>query len=153
MTLATHIITGALIGIKIKNPFYIVVVSVAVHFFLDILPHGDYVNKKSTLREWWKNALDFSLGIAIILLVFLFRGLPEGATISNITLAIIFSLLPDFTHFLYRYLNMSFLRPIKNFHEGLHYYPNTSPEREFRLKNNLWDIFISFVSFLILILA
>lgn len=151
MTLATHIVTGTVIGTKLGNPFAIAIVAVVFHFVLDAIPHGDYVNEKSTLRDWWKEALSLSIGLSIAFFSIAVRGTPEWPTLKNIGISIFFSLLPDATHFMYRFLKMNFLRPIKEFHEGLHYYPNGSTKREFRLENEYWEIGIVLVSVLILI--
>ncbi|PIU78183.1 MAG: hypothetical protein COZ28_00065 [Candidatus Moranbacteria bacterium CG_4_10_14_3_um_filter_44_15] len=151
--LTTHILSGALVGAEIKNPFYVAVISIIVHFLLDLFPHGDYLNKKSRLKDFWKVAIDLVIGFSLVAVIIFIRGgtSSNGLSIGNVAIGIIFSLLPDFTTFLYRYLNMEFLKPVKNFHESLHCYENGVPEREFRLKNNLWDILISLISLIILI--
>jgi hypothetical protein len=79
------------------------------------------------------------------------HGIPGWPVLKNIGIAVFFSLLPDATHFMYRFLKMNFLRPLKEFHEGLHYYPNGSPHRKFRLKNEYWEIAISLISLIILV--
>ena len=152
MILTTHILSGALIGAKVKNPYLIAILSIAVHFLLDLIPHGDYLNKKSRLREFWKVAVDLAIGLGIVLAIIFFRD-PTPKIILNIAIGIFFSLFPDFTTFLYCHLNMKFLAPIKNFHESLHCYKNGAPEREFRLKNNLWDIFISSLISLVILFS
>lgn len=151
MTLATHIITGTVIGTKLSNPLAIATAAIIFHFILDTLPHGDYVNEKSTLRDWWKEALSLSIGFSMAFFSIAVHGIPEWPTLKNIGVAIFFSLLPDATHFMYRFLKMNFLRPIKEFHESLHYYPNGSPQREFRLKNGYWEIGIALISLITLI--
>ncbi|MCX6762927.1 MAG: hypothetical protein NT093_04070 [Candidatus Moranbacteria bacterium] len=151
MTLATHIITGTVIGTKLNNPLAIASAAIVFHFLLDALPHGDYVNEKSTLRDWWKEAISLSIGLSVAFFSIAAHGIPEWAILKNILIAIFFSLLPDATHFMYRFMKMNFLRPIKNFHESLHYYPNGSPQREFRLKNEYWEIGIALISVLILL--
>lgn len=152
MTLAAHIITGAVIGTKITNPLAIASAAVVFHFVLDAIPHGDYVNEKSTLRDWWKEAVSFSIGFSLVFFAIAVRGgIPELPILKNILIAVFFSLLPDATTFAHRFLKIKSLRPIRKFHEGLHYYPNGSPHREFRLKNEYWEIAISLISLLILI--
>lgn len=152
MILTTHILSGALIGAEIKNPFYVAVISIIVHFLLDLFPHGDYLNKKSRLREFWKVAVDLAAGLGIVFAILFIRDPILNKT--TIAIGIFFSLLPDATTFSYLWLKMKFLKPIHDFHQKLHriHYPDFAPERKFRLKNNLWDVLISFVSLLILIL-
>jgi hypothetical protein len=151
MTLATHIVTGTVIGTQLSSPFLIAPLAVALHFLLDAVPHGDYVNEKSTLRDWWKEAISFSTGIILVSIALSIRGIPEWPVLENIGIAIFFSLFPDATHFMYRFMKMKFLKPLKNFHEGLHFYPNGSPQREFRLKNEYWEIGVALISVLALI--
>jgi hypothetical protein len=151
MILTTHILSGAVLGANIQNPYTVAGLAVALHFLLDMIPHGDYVNEKSTLRDWWKEAISFSTGISLLLVVFALRGIPDWLVLRNIGIGIFFSLLPDATHFMYRFMGMKFLRPIKNFHEGLHYYPNGSLRREFRLENEYWEIGIVLISLFFLI--
>lgn len=151
MILTTHILSGAVLGANIENPYAVAGLAVAVHFILDILPHGDYLNKKSKLREFWKVALDLTIGLGAIYAIFFVRGFTSTADLRNIIVGIFFSLLPDGTTFLYWRMGMKFLKPIKTFHEKLHFYPEFSPESEFRLKNNLFDILISLISLITLI--
>ncbi len=151
MTLATHIVAGTVIGTKFNNPFLIAFVAIVLHFLLDAIPHGDYVNEKSTLRDWWKEAVSFSTGFSLVFLALAVHGIPEWPVLKNIGIAVFFSLLPDGTTFLYRFMGMKFLRPLRDFHEGLHYYPNGSPQREFRIKNEYWEICIVFISVLALL--
>jgi hypothetical protein len=154
MILTTHILSGALIGAKIKNPFYIAVISIAVHFVMDTFPHGDYLNEKSKLKEFWKVAIDLAIGLGLVFSVLFIRGdLSNPVFLENIAIGIFFSLFPDGTTFLYSWMKLKFLRPIKHFHEKLHFHPALTPEREFRLKNNLWDIIISLATLLLLIIT
>jgi len=157
MILTTHILSGAALGANVNNPYAVAGLSIVLHFLLDLFPHGDYLNKKSRLREFWKVALDIIIGLSIVAAIIFIRGLaPNNAlNIENILIGILFSLLPDFTTFLHDWMKMKLLKPIYFFHQKLHllHHPDFAPERKFRLKNNLWDVFISFVSLLILILA
>ena len=153
MILTTHILAGALIGREIKNPYEIAGLAVAVHFALDLLPHGDYLNKKSKLREFWKVAVDLAVGLGTVAAIFFLRDPISNNALymQNIAIGVFFSLLPDGTTLLYWKMGMKFLKPIKKFHEKLHRHPEFSPESEFRLKNNFLDILISLISLFALI--
>lgn len=153
MILTTHILSGAVLGANVKNPYAVAGLAIALHFALDLLPHGDYLNKKSSLKEFWKVALDLAIGLFIVAAIFYSHGSASTADLRNIIIGIFFSLLPDGTTFLYWRMGMKFLKPIKRFHEKLHFYPEFSPKSEFRLKNNLFDILISTVSILALLIA
>jgi hypothetical protein len=151
MILTTHILSGAALGANIQNPYLVATSAVALHFALDTLPHGDYLNKKSRLGEFWKVAVDFAVGFGLVFAI-IFSGRTADADITrNVLIGIFFSLLPDLTTFLHNWMKAKFLLPVRNFHESLHWAKNGSPEREFRLKNNLWDIVISFISLFTLI--
>ncbi|OGI26622.1 MAG: hypothetical protein A2359_03755 [Candidatus Moranbacteria bacterium RIFOXYB1_FULL_43_19] len=152
MILTTHILSGAALGANIPNPYAVAGLSIVLHFLQDTLPHGDYLNKKSRLREFWKVAVDLAIGLSLVTAIVFYKNwLSDEVFLTNISTGIFFSLFPDFTTFLYRYLNMKFLRPIKDFHEGLHCYENGSRRREFRIENGFWDIFITLASLLFLL--
>jgi hypothetical protein len=149
MILTTHILAGAVLGREINNPYAVAGLAIAVHFALDLLPHGDYLNKKSSFWEFWKVVLDLTVGLGIIFVIFFFRD-PIPKDIFNICVGVFFSLLPDGMTLLYM-MGMNSLKPIKKFHEKLHHYPESSPKHEFRLKNNLFDILISLVAIIALL--
>jgi len=151
MILTTHILSGAAIGANVQNSYAIAGLSIAMHFLLDLIPHGDYLNKKSKMREFWKVAVDLALGLGIVFWIISFKNIGDPAILQNILLGVFFSLLPDGTTFLYWKMGMNFLKPIKTFHEKLHFYPDFSPKREFHLKNNLWDIILSLAFFFFLL--
>src|SRR4030042_3369309 len=145
MILTTHILTGAALGASAKNPYAIAGLSIVLHFLLDFFPHGDYLNKKTRFREIWKGLLDFFAGIFVVAAIVYFRqDFRNEALLVNILTGVFFSLLPDFTTFLYLFLGMKFVKPIYNLHQKLHllHYPDFAPEREFSFKNNLWDILV-----------
>ncbi|OGI25948.1 MAG: hypothetical protein A3J76_00405 [Candidatus Moranbacteria bacterium RBG_13_45_13] len=152
MILTTHIISGAALGANVQNTYAVAGLSVILHFLLDLIPHGDYLNKKSRLREFWKVAVDLAIGISIVVAVISIRGeTSNNVLIQNVGIGIFFSLLPDATTFFYIWMKMKFLKPVKDFHESLHRAENGSLERKFRFKNNLWDIILTLVFFLIFI--
>ena len=150
MILTTHILSGAVLGAEIKNPYAVAGLAVAVHFALDLLPHGDYLDKKSSFKEFWKVAMDLAIGLGAVATILFFRG-PTPKDILTIAIGIFFSLLPDGTTVLYWNIGIKFLRPIYNFHQKLHRAPDFSPERRFKLKNNFFDILISLISLITLI--
>ncbi len=152
MILTTHILSGAALGANIKNPYAVAGLAIILHFLLDLFPHGDYLNKKSRLKEFWKVVVDLAIGFSLVAAILSIRGLTSNnVLIRNIGIGIFFSLLPDATTFFYIWMKMKFLKPVKDFHESLHCHENGSPKREFRLKNNLWDILISLISLTALI--
>ncbi len=154
MILSTHILSGAALGANIQNPYVVAVLSIVLHFILDFLPHGDYLNKKSRLWECWKGILDVAIGLIIVsVIIFLFGNGLKTSRLTGIAIGIFFSLLPDATTFFYLFLKIRFLKPVYGLHQFLHkvHYPDFAPEREFHPKNNLWDIFVSLASIIIII--
>jgi hypothetical protein len=146
MTLTAHILAGAIIGEKINNPYLIAISALAFHFVFDAIPHGDYINKKSTLKDSWKVFLDFLIGITLLTILLSLTGIRPETKLGNIILAVSFSLLPDFTSFLHRFCGAKFLSPIKNFHESLHRQENGSFERAFTLRNSKFELIILLIS-------
>jgi len=124
MILTTHLLSGAALGANIKNPWLVVILSLILHFILDTLPHGDYLNQKSSWRDFRKVIIDLALGLGIVFIIILSRN-PAPQTILNIAIGIFFSLLPDGTTFLYFFMKMKFIKPLKTFHENLHSYKTT----------------------------
>jgi hypothetical protein len=155
MILTTHILSGAVVGAEVKNPFAVAGLALILHFTLDLIPHGDYLNKRSNYRDFWKVAVDFLIGFGMIAAILFHHNKVhfDPLYIRNVLIGIFFSLVPDGTTFLYWKLKMKFLAPIKRFHEKLHYYPEFSPGRQFRMRNNHWDILISVGAFLFLFLT
>jgi hypothetical protein len=149
MILTTHILAGAVLGREINNPYAVAGLAVAMHFALDTLPHGDYLNKESSFWEFWKVAIDLVVGLGIVSAILFFRD-PIPKNDLSIAIGIFFSLLPDGMTLLYM-MGMKFLKPIKKFHEKLHRYPESSPKHKFRLKNNLFDILVSFTAIIALL--
>jgi hypothetical protein len=150
MILTTHILSGAVLGANIQNPCAVAGLAIAVHFALDLLPHGDYLDKKSSWKEFWKVAIDLAIGLGAVAAILFYRNEISTSDLQNIIIGIFFSLFPDGTTLLYM-MGMNFLKPLKKFHEKLHFYPDFSPLRQFHLKNNLFDILISLISLIILI--
>jgi hypothetical protein len=150
MILTTHILTGAVLGREISNPYAVAGLAVAAHFILDTLPHGDYLNKNSSFKECWKVIVDLAIGLGVVYAIIFSRDITSTANLENIAIGIFFSLLPDGMTLLYM-MGMKFLKPIKKFHERLHCYPESSPKHKFHLKNNLFDILISLIAIVTLL--
>lgn len=152
MIFTTHILSGAALGANVQNSWAVAILSIVLHFLLDTLPHGDYFNKKSSLREFWKAIVDIAISLTLVIgMINCCRQIGDANALRNIFIGIFFSLLPDGTTFMYCHLGMNFLKPVKDFHEKLHFYKNGAPQRQFSLKNNLLDILVSLVSLIFLI--
>jgi hypothetical protein len=157
MILATHALTGAVIGKNINSPWLIIILSLAIHYFMDSFRHGEYFDDRiaNIKNTWWKVAIDLLIGLSIIGLVIYFQK-PDFAIIRNMLIGSFFSLFPDFLSVLY-YLKKDniILSKIKSFHSWVHHYskfPKHSKERQWNFRNALNDIIISVVAIFLLLL-
>lgn len=147
MILTTHALAGAVIGKNIDNLWIVIVLSVTIHFIMDTLRHGEYVeskNPKTTLgNSLWKILLDLSIGFLIVG-YFIYHSQAKNIQIINISLGVIFSVVPDFLTCLYWLFHFKFLKRLCYFHGYVvHRYPPTSPERKWNFRNARNDILIS----------
>ena len=148
MILATHALAGAVIGKNIDNPGLIIILSLIVHFLMDALRHGEYVEvfseNTSLKNSGWKVALDLIIGFTIVFLFTYFQKL-ETWQIKNIIIGVISSVFPDFITSIYWKFRWPFLKKYYSFHSWFHKYPRFSKERQWTLQNALNDIIISLV--------
>ena len=156
MILATHALTGAVIGKNIESPAIIIILSLAIHFIMDGLRHGEYFDSRvATIKDtWWKVALDLSAGLLLILSAIFFQKLNSTQTI-HVLLGAFSSMFPDLLTILYWKLHFPLLGKIKKFHSLCHRYdrfPQYSPERLWTLRNSLNDIAISLSVIILLFL-
>lgn len=152
MVLTTHALVGAAVGKYVSNPIALAAILIPLHYTLDIFRHGEYLNKKSTLKNtWWKVALDLCGGLLMVLLAANFQNTDKTILISMLTGAFI-SMFPDLLTVLYWKLNFKFLKKIYLFHQFVHRFPDGSPEREWNLRNAVNDIVFSSIAIIILFL-
>lgn len=149
MILTTHILTGAVIGKNLENPWVIVAASVALHFLLDTFRHGEYLNQQSKWKDFWKVAVDLVIGFSTLFIIIYFSDFTQ-MKISAILLGSFFSIFPDFLTLLNWKLGVKFLTKYYAFHGWLHKYPRFSKERDFNLRNARNDILLSLLAALLL---
>jgi hypothetical protein len=155
MILVTHALTGAVIGKNIDNAPLIILTSLAAHFLMDHLRHGEYVEvfseSTSLKNSGWKVALDLSIAlVSVFSIIWLKNTDPE--TTSNIALGVLFSILPDFVTGMYWKFRWPFLEKYYSFHSWMHKYPKFSPERQWTLRNATNDIAFSIITIILLFL-
>ncbi len=150
MILATHALTGAVIGKYVPNTWLVIILSLILHFVLDTFRHGEYLNQKSAVKEtFWKVAIDASIGLALILLIIHYNNFSP-AVVKNMFIGAFFSMFPDFLTFLYWKGKMKFLKKPYELHSWMHLSPPFSPEREWNLRNAVNDIAISVIAVILL---
>jgi hypothetical protein len=146
MVLTTHALVGAVIGKNIQNPWIIIILSLAFHYILDAVRHGEYVetfdSKVAFKNTWWKVAVDFAVGLAIILFVIYFNNF-DAITVRNIFIGMFFSMFPDSLTLIYWKTHWKFFEKLYKFHSWCHRLPRLSPERKWKLNNEIYEIAIS----------
>jgi hypothetical protein len=154
MILATHALTGAVIGKNINNVWLIIITAIFMHFVFDSFRHGEYlqtIDKESTVKNtWWKVGLDLFSGLLIIFAFIFWKDL-DLIKIRNILIGSFFSIFPDLLTFLYWKFKIKFLKRIYLFHSWIHRNPPYSEGKEWNLRNARNDIVISLVSIILLL--
>lgn len=124
MTLTAHAAIGAVIGEAIGNPILGFVIAIAIHFLIDIIPHGDNFlsNNFRILKRHRKQAVAYVTvdAICAILFVLFIVNVRDVALIRPISMGIIGSVLPDLLVGLYDVTKSKYLRWIFDLHFIFH---------------------------------
>lgn len=152
MVLTTHALVGAVIGKYSNNLAIIAIISVILHYAMDILKHGDYYEEKRTLFQGFiKEFLDLSTA-AILFLAIVYLNKPTETETYHMLWGVGWSLLPDFMTVLYDKLNFKFLKPAYKLNRWVHDLFYADIERAWTLKNLTNDFIISSVSVVTILL-
>lgn len=152
MILTTHALVGAALGKNISNPWMIILIAIPIHYILDTFRHGEYLDRKSTVKNtWWKVALDISIGLTIIWSYILISH-PSIETAKNILMGTFSSMFPDLLTVLYWKFNFKFLKVIFNFHAWVHPYPKGDKRYDWTLRNSLNDIIFSLIAIILILI-
>lgn len=155
MILTTHALVGAVIGKNLNNPWLIVALVIPLHYLMDHIRHGEYVesfNKKITIKNtFWRVTLDIIIGLGVIIGIIYFHNF-NAEKIFLILLGAFFSMFPDLLTFLYWKFNFKSLEKLYQFHSWVHRYPPGAKERIWNLRNAVNDIWISIAAAIILFL-
>jgi hypothetical protein len=122
MLLFAHLIVGAVIGLKIQNIWLIILLSLFLHFLMDVIPHSHYtveslrkkVSDKSR-KDFTKVLLDAILGLIVCSIL-----TWHSPRLWQALLGMSFSVLPDFLTFIYWQTKAPFLEWLYNFHVAIH---------------------------------
>ncbi|MFA6131828.1 MAG: hypothetical protein WC702_02035 [Patescibacteria group bacterium] len=124
MTLTAHAAMGAVIGEAVGNPLLGFIIAIAVHFLVDIIPHGDNFlsNNYRILKRHRKQAVAYVTidAACAILFVLFIVNVRDVALIRPISLGIVGSVLPDLLVGLYDLTKIKYLRWIFNLHFAFH---------------------------------
>lgn len=96
MILTPHLIVGAAIGQSMPESYWIIPAAFFSHYFLDAIPHWEYLDQRFRLKEAaLKIALDLLVGLGLILIFFDFSWW--------VWLGVFFAGLPDLPNLLYSF--------------------------------------------------
>lgn len=117
MVLLAHTLTGAIIGLKIKSPLIVIVLSFISHFILDRLPHTNLpIPKKIDPLQFLRTLPDVLPSICLYF-VFLYYYPSHWV---NITLGVAFAILIDLMSLLRLLPKIdSFLKWLDNLHDKI----------------------------------
>lgn len=123
MFITTHAAMGALVGELVPtHPALAFFVSMAVHFAVDAIPHGDtdlykgYISGSKVKRAMAFVVVDSVVAILLVLAFFLWRMEPNRAVIMGIAGGV----LPDLLVAVYEITRVSWLRWFHRFHFFFH---------------------------------
>lgn len=143
MILSPHLIAGAALGAKFNNPYLMPIIAIALHHFMDRLPHYDYKTLPFSTNSIVKISIDVMVGISTITFIYLFFN--PIANLTSIISGAFFSALPD------GILLLSFIFPKNNllqkyqkFHGLFHCSPLKT--QEFRWSGILVQIIVVIVA-------
>ena len=102
MILTPHVLVGAAIGLKFKNPVLIFLTAFLSHFILDTIPHTEYdiaVLKEKPSKKFIKPAIkiliDLIIGLGIVFAASRMLSRMETFNINNLYLGVFSAILPD----------------------------------------------------------
>lgn len=123
MVILPHMLIGAAIGARIRKIWLVFVLAWLSHYFLDFLPHWDYLTEIeiTNLGHLTRIAIDLILGI--ILVLFLIRSYSKK---WSILIGIIAILLPDILNVVYYTFTPQWLEPLVLFHNKVHFWKGLS---------------------------
>ncbi len=128
MILTPHLIIGAVIATKINFWPLVILFAFLSHYFLDSLPHAEYLIENIKKKKWEKSRLDFlkltlDLGVGSILIVFI-HYLTKANYFILFTAAF-FAILPDILTVLnWLCPNNDILKYHFSFHQKIHFPKN-----------------------------
>ena len=118
MILAPHMLVGAAVGAQTSNVWVAFLFGLISHYFVDALPHWDYLNvfKINNYKHILKVSLDLIIGIILVL----------SLTWSEYNIIIIFSavfgsILPDFLNGIYMNYKTRLLKYHFLIHNKIHF--------------------------------
>ena len=162
MFITIHAATGALIGTEIANPIIAFIISFAMHFLIDIIPHGDrelgkkffgLINKKISEEEKIKSLAAYGIidyVILIFFLLFMFKNFSFAKN-DGVIWGIIGGVLPDLLVAVFVLTKTKYLKWFFDFHKWNHHLIIEKLNNDISLKKGILMQVVIFL-FLLLIL-
>lgn len=116
MITTPHLLTGALIGVTLKDPIIAIPIALGSHVILDMVPHYDFPDHKKadTKKVFLYHSLDILLGISLI-----YYFLHDTGNLPYIFLIVFIADLPDiFTKLRFVFKN-NFFKKFQELHESI----------------------------------
>jgi hypothetical protein len=122
MLLFAHLIVGAVLGLKIQSIWLIILLSIFLHFAMDVIPHSHYTVENLQKKVNNKSGGDFAKVLADMFLglVVCFFLIWHSANLWQALLGMLFSILPDSLTFIYWQTKTPLLEWLYNFHVAIH---------------------------------
>jgi hypothetical protein len=129
MILFPHMLVGAAIGSKVKNPGAILVIASFLHFLFDRFPHLEYFKRLPLNQISIRNLSILSIVAVIDLMVgylIIWMFLKESMYSYRVLMGVVISILPDGLVFLYISMRGIFnfenkiLKKFYSFHNSIH---------------------------------
>jgi hypothetical protein len=143
MILTTHILAGAAIATKIKNPFIALTLAFFSNYLLDSLPHSEYSLKNMKEHRWQNSAFDF-LKVAFDLIfgisIILFFSKNYILSLAGA----FFAILPDgFTFLFFVFPNNKLLKKHFDLHESAHIFNNKKTSNFWRITAQILVVLVA----------
>jgi|GEM_PF-2360925 len=140
MIATTHILAGAAITAKIKNPILVILLALLSHFILDIIPHRD-PRFKRRLSHILLVSLDPILGATYLLFLLIFFKIAVNWPLLILVIMIV--TLPDFLSLAYFLFRFRALKQFYKFHQKLHWFEQETENLDNRPppRYPLWFLF------------
>lgn len=146
MILTVHLLTGAAIAAKVKNPFWGFLFAFLSNYLLDSLPHTEYSIENIREKRWKKSLFDFlkvSLDIFFGFMLILFFSKSSLLIFTGA----FFAILPDgLTFLLFIFPNNKLLQKHFEFHKNAAHFFNN------KKISNFWRVFCQMTVIIIAIL-
>jgi len=123
MIIIPHMLVGAAIGRRVRNIWLVFIFGFISHYFLDFLPHWDYLSKIeiTNTAHLIKIGLDFILGAFLVFI--LTRSFSKKRLVF---IGVTAALLPDFLNIIYFSFGVYWLNPLVLVHGIAHHWQGLS---------------------------